>query len=189
MSCGYWSIETVSISLLDGTPRNREPINHSLGISLHHELVVGSGGKHEVGHRHLALGIESLDAATVYKDAELPYLAISGRRGHYGEGIAELHIATAAAIHVESFLFGIVGHHHPLSMSIAQHDLGITLECHNNFTGLSRRTHALATGSIILLGRHHAAISLAFVLEEAEITDNGIGRAELPGRAPPRTRV
>ena len=111
----------------------------------------------------------------------MAHLAVGRCGGNYRESIAERHITTAAAVHIEGLLRIVVGHHYPLALGIAQCDLGVALEVNNYLASLSGSTYLGTTCGIHLLGRQHAAIGRALVFEESEVAHDGVGRAELLG--------
>ena len=60
-------------------------VNLILTLSLYSNLVVRLAWEHEIGHGHLAVSIQCLDAALVNEDAQLADLAIGWSLGDRSE--------------------------------------------------------------------------------------------------------
>ena len=74
-------------------------VNLVLTLSLYSNLVVRLAWEHEIGHGHLAVSIQSLDAALVDEDAQLADLAVGWSFGDCSEVLTELHLTTLGSIH------------------------------------------------------------------------------------------
>ena len=74
-------------------------VNLVLTLSLYSNLVVRLAWEHEIGHRHLAVSIKSLDAALVDEDAQLADLAVGWSLGDCSEVLVEIHLTALGSIH------------------------------------------------------------------------------------------
>ena len=74
-------------------------VNLVLTLSLYSNLVVRLAWEHEIGHGHLAVSIQCLDAALVDEYAELANLAVGWSFGDCSEVLAEIHLTTLGSIH------------------------------------------------------------------------------------------
>ena len=74
-------------------------VNLILTLSLYSNLVVRLAWEHEIGHRHLAVSIQFLDAALVNEDAQLADLAIGWSLGDCSEVLAEIYLTALGSIH------------------------------------------------------------------------------------------
>ena len=84
-------IQFLFIALLD--------VIHLILATLHSNLVVRLGREHQIGHCHLAICIENLNAALVDEDAELADLAVSWSLCSSSKVIAEIHLTALGSIH------------------------------------------------------------------------------------------
>ena len=74
-------------------------VNLVLTLSLYSNLVVRLAWEHEIGHGHLAVSIQSLDAALVNEDTQLADFAVGWSFGDCSEVLAEIHLTTLGSIH------------------------------------------------------------------------------------------
>src|SRR3712207_7577644 len=82
---------------------------HSVaGFAFDSYFAVVLGGKHEVGHGHLAVGVDSFHAALVDKHAQLVELSVGWGGGYGGGGGGGFFIAPPPFIHRKGFLFLVI---------------------------------------------------------------------------------
>ena len=74
-------------------------VNLVLTLSLYSNLVVRLAWEHEIGHGHLAISIQCLDAALVDEDAQLADLAVGWSLGSSSKVVAEIYLTTLGSIH------------------------------------------------------------------------------------------
>ena len=74
-------------------------VNLILTLPRPSNLVVRLAWAHDIGHGHLAVSIQCLDAALVYEDAQLADIAIGWSLGDCSEVLAEIHLTALGSIH------------------------------------------------------------------------------------------
>jgi len=74
-------------------------VNLVLTLSLYSNLVVRLAWEHEIGHGHLAVSIQCLDAALVDEDTQLADLAVGWSLGSSSKVVAEICLTALGSIH------------------------------------------------------------------------------------------